>query len=192
MRKMGTGSCRRPYRGAPSCLRVPRSTSTSTSACRPVLRERGGGEEPQTPVPYSFEREAMLTPYSEAEREGRGRRAGGREAEAVATTSLATATLNNLSRGEDLLRGNPAHPAVHKKLGRMSQNVFVAMKVDRVRKAQDDIGRGLEDFIRSDGDTGEGFWCTGQHKATARPGGFRGTSKEGKREPGSKLQRREE
>jgi hypothetical protein len=42
----------------------------------------------------------------------------------------------------------------------MSQNVFVAMKVNRVRRAQDDIGRGLEDFIRSDGNTGEGFWQT--------------------------------
>ncbi|KAJ7833809.1 hypothetical protein B0H14DRAFT_1164019 [Mycena olivaceomarginata] len=72
MWKMGTKNCRRPYRGAPSCLRLVRHHAhhQRPRLCAAlVLRERGEGEELQTPVPYSYEREATPSPYSEAERE---------------------------------------------------------------------------------------------------------------------------
>ncbi|KAJ7740289.1 hypothetical protein B0H14DRAFT_2638116 [Mycena olivaceomarginata] len=48
-------------------LPTPRQHPRRRAAC--VLREQGGGEEPQTPVPHSYEREATPPPYSEAERE---------------------------------------------------------------------------------------------------------------------------
>ncbi|KAJ7833772.1 hypothetical protein B0H14DRAFT_3710253 [Mycena olivaceomarginata] len=45
-----------------------------------LVPQQGGGEEPQTPVLYSYEREAMPTPYSEAEQERKreGEQVGGK------------------------------------------------------------------------------------------------------------------
>jgi hypothetical protein len=83
MQKMGTKSCRHPYRGAPSCLHLvchhAHHQHPHLRAAR-ILRERGEGEEPQTPVPYLYEWEATLVPYSEAvqEKEREGEQVGGK------------------------------------------------------------------------------------------------------------------
>ncbi|KAJ7690567.1 hypothetical protein B0H14DRAFT_2652353 [Mycena olivaceomarginata] len=70
------------------------SVNVHVGAQRTYYKSEGEGEEPQTPVPGLYSREAMPTPYTREEREREGGEgeeegggAGGREAEAV-TTSL--------------------------------------------------------------------------------------------------------